>query len=254
MRVEGRWPGAIQLRRGWSHAHARPWNVANQHTAHLRVLRGGVRFLDDCRGVLGDLGATEVLSPPLPVSARRSWVEAGFEEHASLDLLRLDLERVASPDHLVAPGDLDLLTEALRIDAAAFDPFWRFDRTAMLEAMQSTPNSALHVVRGEHGGLAGFAITGLGTAIAYLQRVAVHPDHQGRGLGRSLIRTAAWWARRNGAKALMLNTQSENAGARRLYEAEGFVLLPEPLSVLRAETRPATPAPAPFVYDEEQAV
>lgn len=233
MKVEGSWPGAITLRRGWSRAECRPWN-AGVPAAHLRMLRGGAGFIADCLSTLAGLGVAEVFSPPLPASAQRPWVEAGFEMHSRLELLRLDLDRVATPDHLVAPGDLGHLAEALRIDAAAFDPFWRLDRTAMLEALQSTPKSVLHIVRRPDGHLAGFAITGLGTTIAYLQRVAVEPDWQGQGLGRSLVRTSAWWAKRNGARTLMLNTQVENTGAIGLYESEGFVTLPEPLAVLSA--------------------
>ena len=198
------------------------------------MIRGGAGFIGDCVAALGDLGANQVLSPPLPQSAQRPWREAGFDEHSELALMRLDLDRINAPDHLVAPADVGQIAEALRIDAASFDEFWRFDRTTMLEALQSTPKSALHVVRRPDGHLAGFAITGIGTAIAYLQRVAVEPDWQGQGLGRSLVRASAWWAKRNGARSLMLNTQVDNAGAIALYESEGFETLPEPLAVLTA--------------------
>jgi ribosomal protein S18 acetylase RimI-like enzyme len=64
--------------------------------------------------------------------------------------------------------------------------------------------------------------------------VAVHPDWQGKGMGRSLIRTVARSAKRAGSKALLLNTQAENEHAINLYASEGYVLLPESLAVLRA--------------------
>ena len=44
----------------------------------------------------------------------------------------------------------------------------------------------------------------------------------------------AIWAQRQGARALMLNTQGDNEPALNLYESEGFELLSEPLAVLRA--------------------
>jgi GNAT superfamily N-acetyltransferase len=103
----------------------------------------------------------------------------------------------------------------------------------MCEAMAATPQSVLHVVRASTGGLAGFAVSGAGTSIAYLQRLAVDPGSQGRGIGRSLVRSSARWAKRVGARALMLNTQIENCGAIALYESEGFVALDEPLAVLK---------------------
>jgi ribosomal-protein-alanine N-acetyltransferase len=197
--------------------------------------RGSSSFIEDCVAALGELGAPGVLSPPLPRSAQRLWLEASFEPHAELSLLRLDLGDVAAPDHLVIQGTNSDIREALRIDAAAFDRFWRFDRRAMEEAISSTRISAIHVVRNAAGGLAGFAVTGIGVTIAYLQRLAVDPASQGRGIGRSLVRTAARWARREGARALMLNTQPENEPAIRLYESEGFRILSEPLAVLRAD-------------------
>jgi ribosomal protein S18 acetylase RimI-like enzyme len=146
--------------------------------------------------------------------------------------MRLELGSTPAPDHLVIAGDLSDLREALRIDEAAFEPFWRFDRSALLEAIESTNRSAIHVVRWPGKGLAGYAITGIGAALAYLQRVAVDPRWQRRGIGRSLVRTSARWAERQGAKALVLNTPTENRVAGALYDAEGFHRLRDPLAVL----------------------
>ena len=53
-------------------------------------------------------------------------------------------------------------------------------------------------------------------------------------MGRSLVRVAARSARAAGARAMLLNTQFDNKAALRLYEVEGFVILPESLAVLRS--------------------
>ncbi len=202
--------------------------------AHLRLVRGGgPSFIDDCVETLLDLGITAVLSPPLPRSARIAWEDAGFDLCADLTLMRRNLDHMPPPSHLVLTGDDVDIPEALRIDAAAFDEFWRFDARALAEARAATPASVLHVVRSAEGGLAGFAVTGAGQTIAYLQRLAVDPQWQGGGIGRSLVRTAARWAMRCGASTIMLNTQSDNRGAIGLYESEGFHVLDEPLAVLR---------------------
>lgn len=202
--------------------------------AHLRLVRGGgSSFIGDCVETLIGLGTTAVLSPPLPRSAQVAWAEAGFDLYADLTLMRLTLDRIAPPGHLVLTGGEGDIPEALRIDATAFDEFWRFDRWALEEAMEATPASVLHVVRSPEEGLAGFAVTGTGTTISYLQRLAVDPRWQGQGIGRSLVRASARWAKRSGSRALMLNTQTDNEGAIGLYESEGFHLLDEPLAVLR---------------------
>lgn len=232
VRVEGEWPGQVVLRRGWARAESRPWNETVP-MAHLRLVRGGgSSFIGDCVDALLDLGTTAVLSPPLPRSAQPAWAEAGFDLCADLTLMRRSLDRVPPPGHLVMNGTDDDIGEALRIDATAFDEFWRFDRWALMEAMEATPTSVLHVVRSTDDGLAGFAVTGAGTTISYLQRLAVDPRWQGQGIGRSLVRASARWAKRSGSRALMLNTQTENEAAITLYETEGFHRLDEPLAVL----------------------
>lgn len=232
VRVEGTWPGPITLRRGWSRAESRPWNDVIP-MAHLRLIRGGgPGFLVDCVDALLELGASGVLSPPLPRSAQRSWRDADFHDHADLSLLRKELNRLPPPSHLVHTGDDDDIDEALRIDRAAFTDFWQFDRQAMVEATRATPRSVIQVIRKPDDGLAGFAITGVGTTIGYLQRVAVDTTWQGQGMGRSLVRASARWAKQQGAQALMLNTQRDHPAAMGLYESEGFTTLAEPLVVL----------------------
>lgn len=230
----GTWPGSVSLRRGWARAEARPWNELHDD-AHLRLVRGGTGFLRDCTRRLIELGAPSILSTPLAVSARKPWEAAGFEPYIDLALMRRSLEEeVQAPDHLVhveADVDLDLL---LGIDEAAFEGFWRFDRNALHESTHTTSKSDVFVISDGDQGAAGYAVVGYGFAISYLQRVAVHPDWQGQGMGRSLVRAAARAARRTGSKALLLNTKHENTAAISLYESEGYVLLPESLAVLRA--------------------
>jgi len=222
----------VAVQRGWARAVARPWNDVIP-MAHLRVERGGAGFLEECALALLALpGVTGVLSPPLLAAARPPWEQAGFAPHARLILMRRDLDGLPAPDHVVAPGDLRDLGDALRVDQAAFDAFWRFDRTALLDAVHATRHRAVHLVRRPGGGLAGFAITGSSGSLAYLQRLAVDPAWQGRGIGRSLVRTSAAWAEAQGAAALLLNTPEGNASAAALYASEGFRTVTRDLAVL----------------------
>ncbi|HEX5631007.1 MAG TPA: GNAT family N-acetyltransferase [Acidimicrobiia bacterium] len=232
LQLEGCWPGPVTLRKGWARAESRPWNDAVP-MAHLRLVRGnGSGFIGECVEALTAAGATAVLSPPLPRSAQRTWRQARFQPHSTLALLRRPLDRLAPPNHIVTEGTTDDVPEALRIDAAAFDSFWRFDAAALSEAMAATPLSVLLVVGAPGGGLAGFAVTGAGSTLAYLQRVAVDPRFQATGIGRSLVRASARWAQKAGATSIMLNTQTGNEPALRLYESEGYDTLEEPLEVL----------------------
>lgn len=229
----GNWPGRLTLRRGWARAEARPWND-HEPQAALRLLRGGSSFLEACATLLLSLGVDGVISPPLPLSAQRAWEQAGFRRHIDLALMRKPLEDPdGPPNHLVVEKpDVDI-NDLLAIDAAAFPEFWRFNRGGLEEAIAATSRSTTLIIRGSSATPIGYAVVGFGSAIAYLQRVAVHPEWQGHGMGRSLVRVAARKARASGAKVLLLNTQLDNASAIRLYEDEGFVVLPEPLTLLQ---------------------
>lgn len=231
----GDWPGLVTFRRGWARAEARPWNDTSAD-ATLRLVRGGAGFIETCTHRLHTLGAPGVMSPPLAQSARKPWESAGFNPFVDLALLRLDLSGpVTPPQHLVVREenyDLDLM---LAVDTAAFEEFWRFSRAALIESLQATSKSSVFVIRDGALGITGYAIAGFGHAISYLQRVAVDPQWQGSGMGRSLIRAVARSARRQGSKALLLNTQLDNATASGLYDAEGYVQLPDSLAVLKAQ-------------------
>jgi len=54
--------------------------------------------------------------------------------------------------------------------------------------------------------------------------LAVHPDRQGRGLGRVLIDAAVDEAGRRGARKVSLRVLAPNTRARSLYERCGFVV------------------------------
>lgn len=231
----GDWPGLVTFRRGWARAEARPWNETSADAA-LRIVRGGAGFIETCTNRLHTLGAPGVMSPPLAQSARRPWETAGFTPFVDLALLRLDLGGpVTPPQHLVVREESYDLELMLAVDTAAFEEFWRFSRAALAESLQATSKSSVFVIRDGDLGITGYAIVGYGHAISYLQRVAVDPKWQGSGMGRSLIRAVARSARRQGSKALLLNTQLDNMTAAGLYETEGYVQLPDSLAVLKAQ-------------------
>ncbi|WP_393057264.1 GNAT family N-acetyltransferase [Streptomyces sp. LN549] len=60
--------------------------------------------------------------------------------------------------------------------------------------------------------------------VRQIQGLAVAGWARGRGIGRSLIRTACAAARADGANRLTLRVLGHNAPARALYEAEGFTV------------------------------
>ncbi|MFO7292108.1 MAG: GNAT family N-acetyltransferase [Actinomycetes bacterium] len=235
LRTRGEWPGLVKLRRGWAAAQARPWNDQTVELASLRLERGGDRFIGACVGWLAERGVKRVLSPAMPDDQSSVWRRAGFENHLELVVYEKDLRQPPPPPlHRVAADPSPDPAALAVIDDRAFDPTWRIGKAGLVDAMAATPTSAVLTVRVD-GVVAGFAIVGEMAAVSYLQRLAVDPDHARRGIGRSLVRASVDWARRHGARTMVLNTQPENLAAARLYEDEGFVRLGARLRVLAKE-------------------
>ena len=64
---------------------------------------------------------------------------------------------------------------------------------------------------------AGKALDGLEPDDYYLSHIAVLPGHRGHGAGRELLLAGEEYARRQGARRLVLDVEEHNAGARSFY-------------------------------------
>lgn len=237
MRIKGSWPQRVQMRRGWALAQARTWNDQTESIAALRIDRGGDRFLAMCADWLGDQGVTLTRSPALAETQTGVWRRAGFRDHLELVVYERSLsDPFGVPRRRVSELEAPDLSVLAGIDDRAFTPDWRVGRHGLEDARDATPTSVvLAVLEGTNP--IGFAIVGETAGVAYLQRLAVDPDHAGGGIGSSLVRSACQWARRRGAHTMLLNTQPENRAAAGLYLREGFVALGPKLRVL---ARPST--------------
>jgi GNAT superfamily N-acetyltransferase len=56
---------------------------------------------------------------------------------------------------------------------------------------------------------------------AWVEDLAVHPDHRSRGVGKALLDAAKGWARERGATHLELDSAEARVDAHRFYEREG---------------------------------
>jgi [ribosomal protein S18]-alanine N-acetyltransferase len=111
------------------------------------------------------------------------------------------------------------LPQVVETDNAAFHPLWHnsFDtiQLAFSQAMFAT------VAENSHG-IFGYQIsTGHGQR-AHLARLAVRPEAQGQGVGRSLLSDLFTKVTRDGIVRLSVNTQSDNATSLSLYKKMGF--------------------------------
>jgi len=230
--------GARILSAGDGRVRVVPWR-GDPSLAYLTPLRGHPS-VSGLRQVLERLpaeGYDAALTAALPPPDQRIYLQAGFTVHERLHLLL----RPIDPLPIVPAAGIDLRRGRhadrpgiIEADGAAFPAFWRLDQIGLEDAVSATPSSRLRVASlpGDRR-VVGYAVTGRAGSRGYLQRLAVEPAVQRRGVGAALVLDGLRWLRRWGAKEVLVNTQEENERAVRLYERLGFRLQPEGLAVLR---------------------
>jgi GNAT superfamily N-acetyltransferase len=198
---------------------------------HLTVVDPRFATVEGVRACCDELrrsGYERVVTNAIAPGDARPLVDAGFVVTEELTLLSRAL------DALPAPGARTRRARRLRplaaLDHRAFGDA-SFDVSALQDARRATPVSRVRVT-GRAGAPTGYAVTGVAGTCGYVQRLAIDPDAQRRGLGRALLLDGLWWARRNGAGRAMVNTHRANLAAQSLYETAGFVALPDGLCVL----------------------
>lgn len=118
--------------------------------------------------------------------------------------------------------DVDI-PAVIAVDRAAFTPhWWHSEATVRRRAATSSHLVVAEVADSVVGYAEGELRQEQESTAAHLIRIAVHPTHQGHGIGALLLREAlcAFW--RRGAERVTLNTQTDNRYSQRLYRRFGF--------------------------------
>ena len=193
---------------------------------------------------LSHAGYREVVTNALAPGASLPLVDAGFAVRGRLHLLSYDFDEPGLADIPRGPrrtrrANRTDRPEILRVDAAAFDDFWRFDAAALREATHATPRAHMRVAStidaSAERTIDGYGLFGRSGSAGYVQRLAVAPSAAGDGVGRSLLCDGLSWLRSHGAQRVYVNTQDDNARALDLYLRNGFTQLPVGLCVLGRE-------------------
>lgn len=156
----------------------------------------------------------------------------GFSVRQELVLLHRDLEgrtpTAANGAHRVGRVRMG---DAVSIDLAAFGDEWAVDHAALSYATNATQDAHLRGAGGRRafrgsfglvGRAAGYCLTGLTDETGYVQRLAVHPSAQRRGIARALVEDALDWLVQRGATGVYVNTDVDNVAALHLYDTLGF--------------------------------
>lgn len=146
----------------------------------------------------------------------------GFSRFA--DVMTLVKLNRALPDVGDANARLRLASNAdvpavVAVERAAFTPHWWHNETTMRRRIATSSYFAVAVVADE---IVAYAEGTLRPPTAHLNRIAVHPAHQGHGIGALLLQDALRTCWRYGAEQVTLNTQTANFRSQRLYRRFGF--------------------------------
>src|SRR4051794_369690 len=227
------------VRWGGDRLRVGPWR-GDARIAYVAPLGDGsapsVDAIRRCCDVLAARGVTSVVTAALGPREALGFVNAGFEGREPLPLPAHDPlhPRPARRDDTpLRRGRRADRPAALAVDATAFEPFWRLDEEGLEEALTATPSSRFRIAE-LAGTIAGYVVSGRAAKRGFVQRLAVDPAHQRKGIGVALVLDSLHWMQRRGVDRAVVNTQERNAGALALYEHLGFRRQPGGLSVLHA--------------------
>lgn len=97
---------------------------------------------------------------------------------------------------------------------------WNDPQADLRRALDGPTSTVLALVEG--GVLVGTVMTGYDGHRGWLYYVAVRPDRQGEGVGRSLVTAAEEWLRGHGCPKAQLMVRHTNTAARGFYERLGY--------------------------------
>lgn len=195
-------------------------------------------------------GASAVVTAAVPPECAAAFENTGFLAAETLVVLSLDPSRFVPISEAqiirlrsVRPWEIDLV---LSVDAAAFEPKWWLHRNGYDEAMAATPRTRARVIAApawpKAASIDAFLLSGFAGTQGFVQRLAVHPDSQGRGYASALLDDAVRWMKGSGVDTISVNTHPENERALAIYEHRGFVRAPHDLTIWRLDLATASPS------------
>lgn len=210
------------------------WHVKGEGAVKKRLVEAAASRSFEC-------GSDRFVTKPLGEYEAEEFRRQGFGTIYRIVLLQKQLLRESS--HAGPEMDLEIvryrkryLDDVLRLDATAFDDFWRLD-THTLEAVANSCYRNAFLLARRDGEVLGYAIGGANGRFGYLQRLGIHAVHHGEGVGKSLTCNMISSLRNMGALSLLVNTQEDNAAALGLYHSLGFESMPDIRFIMQCTPR-----------------
>lgn len=138
-------------------------------------------------------------------------------------------EKILEKDNLKICRNLtkvhgDDLNEINSLDCRAFDKIWRENKNILYRLLTNEDNNFRFVAVKDNEKIVAFAFYRYRPHISegYLNRMAVDPGYQGKGIGKMLLEDALNWFEKKGADTVRLTTQCNNEKSVALYKQYGF--------------------------------
>lgn len=230
------------IQAGTQHIRISPWRAEDRSAliTPLNVFeRTESEIIESAVSRARELGYVKLFTSALLDNDTPRFVEYGFQLKEQLHILRRNTEspsinyKIRIRSKKPSPTDLDAV---VKLDQLCFDSYWTMNKQGLLEAESATSRARFRIaqLKGANGSpeIVGYALTGSGNKKGYLQRLAVHPDFQGHGIGQQLVADGIEWLRFWRVNEMYVNTQIKNENALSFYLKMKFVLLKERLNIL----------------------
>jgi ribosomal-protein-alanine N-acetyltransferase len=182
-------------------------------------------IVTDLLEVARDQGFERLVGPLAPEAEARHYRDAGLRVVERVVVMRARPREMSSrPASRLPPGvalreaTISDAAEILELDAACFEPFWRYDAPSLTRLM-GTERLVLATLDGRS---VGYTLSTLRAGDGSLGRLAVTPAQRRRGIGRALAAEALQYLSVAGARNIVLSTQDDNSASRALYRGIGF--------------------------------
>lgn len=207
-----------------------PWRHRREISTILELgaTAGALDLVHAFAHLSAHVGMRKVIVSEQAERRKREFYEStGFEIAEEIIIYELVRVRAAAPRlggltfRSFDPGDRAAFDDLLALDHMSFPWLWWNGEEEFREYL-SAPGVEIDIARDAAGRMVAYTGTTRFRTWGHLDRVAVAPDLQGRGLGRAALDFAVMSLARDGARRIGLSTQARNTRSRSLYETYGF--------------------------------
>ncbi|MEA1977200.1 MAG: GNAT family N-acetyltransferase [Chloroflexota bacterium] len=161
--------------------------------------------------------------------------EFGFKETNKVIFFKWDgdpLPNIQEPGFNLRKMTTEDLPAVALVDQSAFDPVWALSLRSLRTAYRLS-SSATVILKEDQ--IVAYQMSTSSALGAHIARLAVHPELQGMGCGRTLIANVLHGFSQRGIEQVTVNTQADNLRSQQLYRSLGFLPTGQRFSLLETE-------------------